>query len=116
MKHIPLLLAGILLTGIATTPVMADYGGAGPGKEGDMKPYAKMEKHMGKHEMTGTVEKIDQAKGMVELKTDAGTLNLHFPPPSIKDLKVGDTISVFLSYTKGKEIMKKEMMKEKEMK
>jgi hypothetical protein len=30
-------------------------------------------------------------------------LNLHFPPPSIKDLKVGDTISVYMSYTKDKE-------------
>ena len=106
MKHIPLLFAGMLFAGIATTPVIADYGSANPGKEGDMKSSAKMEKRMGKHDMTGTVEKIDQGKGMVELKTDLGTLNLHFPPASIKDLKVGDTITVSLSYTKGKEMMK----------
>lgn len=100
MKHIPLLFAGMLLAGIATTPVMADYGSA---KEDGMKSSARMEKHMGKHEMTGTVEKIDQGTGMIELKTGVGMLNLHFPPPSIKGLKVGDTISVYLSYTKGKE-------------
>ena len=99
MKHIPLLFAGMLLAGIATTPVMADYGSA---KEGDMKSSARMGKYMGKHEMTGTVEKIDQGTGMIELKTGVGMLNLHFPPPSIKDLKVGDTISVYLSYTKEK--------------
>ena len=113
MKHIPLLVAGTLLASMATTTVMADYGGANPGKDSGMKSSGMMEKHMGKHDMTGTIEKIDQAKGMVELKTEVGTLNVHFPPPSIKDLKVGDTITVSLSYTKGKEMMKE---KEKEMK
>ena len=103
MKHIPLLFAGMLLAGIATTPVMAEYECDTPGKEGDMKSSARMEKHMGKHEMTGTVEKINQGTGMIELKTGVGTLNLHFPPASIKDLKVGDTISANLSYTKGME-------------
>jgi len=102
MKYLPFLLAGTLLAGIAPTTVMADY-------ESGMKSSAKMEDRMGKHDMTGTVEKIDHAKGMIQLKTDVGTLNLHFPPPSIKDLKMGDAITVSLSYSKT--MMKKEMMK-----
>lgn len=101
MKPIPFLLAGTLLAGFATTTVMADYGSTKAGMEESKKTYATSEGRLGKHDMTGTIENIDQARGLVELKTDVGNLHLHFPPAAIKDLKKGDTITVSLSYKKG---------------
>lgn len=109
MKSIPLLLAGALLAGMATTTVIADYGGTKAGTADSKKSYAMSEGRMGKHDMTGTIETIDPAKGLVGLKTDLGTLNLHFPPESIKDLKKGDTITVNLSYSKKGDEKKQEM-------
>jgi hypothetical protein len=57
-------------------------------------------KMMGMHKMTGTVDKLDHAKGTLALKTSVGDLMLHFPPPDVKDLKDGDTITVQLSFHK----------------
>jgi len=56
---------------------------------------------MGWHKMTGTVDKIDHAKGVLTLKSGAPDMTLHFPPDSIKDLKNGDTITVKLGLMKG---------------
>ncbi len=56
---------------------------------------------MGTHSMTGTVDKIDHAKGMLMLKHSAADMMLHFPPDAIKDLKNGDTITVNLGFTKS---------------
>jgi hypothetical protein len=56
---------------------------------------------MGEHDMSGTVTKVDHKSGMVYLKTGAGSLNLHFPPDTVKDLKKGDKISVHLAFKKG---------------
>jgi hypothetical protein len=38
---------------------------------------------------------------MVTLKTGAGELKLHFPPPAIQKLKEGETITVHLAYSEG---------------
>ena len=56
---------------------------------------------MGRHKMSGTVDQIDHAKGMVTLKSGAADMALHFPPDSIKDLKKGDAITVDLGFSKG---------------
>ncbi len=53
----------------------------------------------GVHEMSGTITQIDHASGMLGLKTGAGDLTLHFPPPTIENLKEGDKITVHLGYT-----------------
>ena len=55
----------------------------------------------GWHKMSGTVDKIDHAKGMVTLKSGAADMALHFPPDSIKDLKKGDAITVDLGFSRG---------------
>jgi len=57
---------------------------------------------LGKHRMEGTVGSVDP-KGWVQVKTGEGILTVHFPPDAIKDLKVGDTITVYLSFSKGPE-------------
>jgi hypothetical protein len=52
---------------------------------------------MGRHDMTGTVESVD-SRGFVSVKTDAGTLRVHFPNAS-QHLKKGERITLHLAYT-----------------
>lgn len=61
----------------------------------------RMMMKMGRHAMSGKVESVDHKTGWVKVKTDEGTLTVHFPPDSIKDLKDGETITVHLGYTRG---------------
>lgn len=42
---------------------------------------------------------IDHTTGMLTLKTMEGDLKLHFPPPTVQNLKEGDKITVHLSYS-----------------
>ncbi|MGH8831945.1 MAG: hypothetical protein ACREXV_12770 [Polaromonas sp.] len=51
------------------------------------------------YKMLSTIEKIDHEKGNLKLKAHAGELALHFPPSVIKNLKVGETITVYLGYS-----------------
>lgn len=52
---------------------------------------------LGAHDMSGTVESVSQS-GIVEVKTDDGTLKLHFPKAS-QNLKKGEKITLHLSYS-----------------
>ncbi len=58
-------------------------------------------RQQGRHSMSGTITSIDQTTGLVGVKTDVGDLKLHFPPSSIKNLKEGDMISVYMGYSQG---------------
>jgi hypothetical protein len=51
----------------------------------------------GKHSMSGTISALGHTTAMLTLKTGAGELKLHFPPPAIQKLKDGETITVHLS-------------------
>lgn len=103
MRKFPLILAcGLLAANLAVPAQAADYGS---------KPEMGMDKikgdqMMGKHKMTGTVDKVDHAKGTLMLKTGPAEMALHFPPPSLKDIKNGDTITVEMSFMKGESAMK----------
>lgn len=66
---------------------------------------------MGKHNMSGTIETINSRTGWMKLKTAMGVLTIHYPPPTVKDLKKGDNITVHLSYTKDDDKMKDGKMK-----
>ena len=102
MSKFQLILASCFMAAILSVSVQAsDYG----------KPEMAMEKKgdammMGKHKMTGTVDKIDHMKGTLMLKTGLADMSLHFPPPSLKDIKNGDTITVEMSFVKGEPAMK----------
>ena len=49
----------------------------------------------GRHTMTGQVTKIDNTKGTFSVKTaEAGTLDLHVPPPALAGIERGDTVAV----------------------
>lgn len=86
MKPVSLFLAGSLLACVATSAGAAEYGPT-----------------MGRHDVTGTVEKVDRGKGTVELKTETGTLHLRFPPGSVRNVRKGDTLNVSLSFSKKEE-------------
>jgi hypothetical protein len=58
-------------------------------------------KHQGEHAMTGMVTDIDHETGKISLDTQAGELDLHFPPPALKDVKEGDQLTVHLGFSKG---------------
>ncbi len=86
-----------------------DYG------SNDQKACSKKgeeEAMMGKHVMSGTIDMIDLQTGWIKLKTDEGIMVVHFPIPSMKDMKNGDIITVYLSFSMGKK-MDSEMMNEK---
>jgi hypothetical protein len=55
----------------------------------------------GEHAIRGTITTIDQRTGILSLRTSAGDLTLHFPPPSVTGLKAGDTITVHVAFEKG---------------
>ncbi|MEN6587586.1 MAG: hypothetical protein ABFE02_16215 [Sulfuricella sp.] len=101
-KFSTILVCSLFAANLAVTAQAADYGSPGMAME-KMKGDGMM---MGKHKMTGTVDKIDHAKGTLVLKTGMADMSLHFPPPSVKDLKNGDTITVELGFTKGEPPMK----------
>ena len=44
---------------------------------------------------------IDHTTGMLTLNTMEGDLKLHFPPPTVQNLKEGDKITVHLSYSQS---------------
>lgn len=95
-QFLVLLVSSLFIANLAVSAQADEYGKSGMGMD-RMKGSSKM---MGQHKMTGTVDKIDHAKGTLMLKTGMGDLALHFPPGSVKDLKDGDTITVELGFTK----------------
>lgn len=58
---------------------------------------AQANREMGRHDMTGTVKSVSE-DNIVEVRTDDGTLKVHFPEAS-QNLKKGDTITLHLAYT-----------------
>ncbi len=108
MKKIMLFGILAMFAGMTELAVAHDYG-AGWNHPG--KGMGRMVE--GRHWMTGKVEGVDHKTGWLKVKTDEGTLNVHFAPDSIKDLKDGDTITVHLGYTKGAEPKNGKMMEEK---
>jgi cold shock CspA family protein len=69
-------------------PMKTDKGTAGKAASGSAR---------GQHKMMGEVTKIDSTKGMVTLKTDEGSMDLHFPPSALQGIKEGDRVEVQLA-------------------
>jgi hypothetical protein len=106
---------GSLFVASLSVPVFAEnYGSSGMGmnkmggdtRMGMMKGECLMDKEgmggdcmlMGRHKMTGTVSMINHARGTLVLKSGVADMTLHFPPDSIKTLKNGDAITVYLGF------------------
>ena len=61
---------------------------------------AQMASKDGVHTIDGEVTKVDAKKGWVDVKTPEGRMKLHFPPPTLDNVKVGDSITVGLGMKK----------------
>lgn len=53
---------------------------------------------LGKHMMPSTVDSVDHETGIVDLTSLGMHLQVHFPPPTISELKAGDKINLSLGY------------------
>ena len=109
MKKIyPVLAAAIFAGSITTAAFAGNYEEGTPGtssqhqgSHADSTAHSKMHKNFqGEHTMRGTVSKIDHQEGTISVKTSEETLDLHYPPAAIKDLKEGDEVAVHLGITK----------------
>lgn len=52
------------------------------------------------HRMPATVTSVDKATGIVEVTTAGMSLRVHFPPPSVANLKTGDKITLHMGYSR----------------
>ncbi len=72
-------------------------GGMMPG----MRGMQNMSPMLGQHMLPVTITAIDSKTGLVDATTGSFSLKLHFPPPALADVKVGDKISVHFAFRKG---------------
>jgi hypothetical protein len=72
-------------------------GGMMPGMRG-MQNKGPM---LGRHMLPATITAIDGKTGLVDATAGSLALKLHFPPPALAGVKVGDKISVHLAFHKG---------------
>ena len=64
-------------------------------------PGMDMGPMLGQHMMPVTVTAIDSKTGLVDAMAGSMALKLHFPPPSLAGVKVGDKLSVHLAFHKS---------------
>jgi hypothetical protein len=50
-----------------------------------------------RHTMNGEVTEVDHNQGKLKLKTQEGTLDLHFPPSALQNVKKVDRVIVELA-------------------
>jgi hypothetical protein len=110
MKKFSLVLGAMLVAAIPTlaqehdhaapqaqTPRAQPQGGMMQG----MRGMQNMGPMLGQHMMPVTITAIDGKTGLVDVTTGSLALKLHFPPPALAGVKVGDKISVHLAFHKG---------------
>jgi hypothetical protein len=96
-----MIMAKTMWSRAAVVTAVALMFGAAPALAGEGKTAAP--KHegagefTGRHIMEGQVTRIDQTKGTVSLKTAEGTMDLHFPPSALANIKKGDRVAVELA-------------------
>jgi len=90
------LFAVALAGALAAAPALAqDHAGMADMQGMDMGPM------LGQHMMPVTVTAIDSKTGLVDATAGAMALKLHFPPPSLAGVKVGDKLSIHLAFHKS---------------
>ena len=57
----------------------------------------------GRHTMDGEVTKVDAKRGWVDVKTPEGRMKLHYPPPALDSVKVGDRVTVEIGFRTAKQ-------------
>ena len=88
--------------GAAAQGGMAGGGMQGMQGGGMMMQHGDMMQGMqGMHMMPVTITAIDSKTGLVDATSGSMALKLHFPPPSLAGVKVGDKVSVHLGFHKS---------------
>ncbi|MDD5329033.1 MAG: hypothetical protein PHX38_03450 [Sulfuricella sp.] len=89
-------------------PVVVDLGFSQQGRSIGRNRVTEVMETFNELQVTGTVRNVDYRTGTLTLNTRAGDIALNFPPPAVKDLKRGDTVTVNMGYSKqGRTIQKK---------
>ena len=82
-------------------PALAGEGKAATGGSDQYKTAAPKTEGAGAftglHTMEGEVTRVDSTKGTMSLKTAEGTMDLHFPPSALANIKKGDRVAVELA-------------------
>jgi hypothetical protein len=82
---------------LAASSVSAHDSSSMPGMN---MPGMRMDNMMGMHDMAATVNAVDAKTGLVDVTAGGLALKLHFPPASLVNVKMGDSITVHLAFTK----------------
>lgn len=83
-----------LSVSVATPALAGQYGGGWHDKN-----MSSLSKEMGEHHMDGTVTKVNHHTGFITVKTQEGSMRLHYPPKSIKDIKDGNKLRLYLGFS-----------------
>ena len=87
MEKMSAFLTAALFAGGLTTAALAEQQERGAaGGTATRSTSVAAQDFMGEHSMKGTISKLDQSTGKVSLTTEAGPLELHFPPAAISNL------------------------------
>lgn len=70
-------------------------------KDGHDMDMSGMENMIGMHEMSVVVKSIDSKTGLMDVDAGGMALKVHFPPSTLKDVKVGDKITLHLGFAKS---------------
>ena len=82
---------------LSTMPALAHDGE----KDGHAMGMSSMENMIGMHEMSVVVKAIDNKTGLMDVDAGGLALKVHFPPSTLKDVKVGDKINLHLGFSKS---------------
>ena len=63
--------------------------------------FAQDQERLAEHPMSGEIVATDHDTGALVVNTEPVPMTVHFPKDHVQDLKMGDTITVFLSFEKG---------------
>jgi len=72
----------------------------GSSMQGMSMDHMDMQNMMGVHMMSVKVSSIDMKTGILEGSADGMKLRLQFPAASLANVKLGDTITVHMGFTK----------------
>ena len=98
-------IAFVAATAMAVPAIAQEQKAAAQPQQGMMMRNGMMQGGMmgnmlGMHVMAVTVTALDDKTGLVDASASGMALKLHFPPASLAGVKVGDKLSVHLSFTR----------------
>ena len=93
-----LITSGVYAQEMAPAPASSSMGHMNSGMSHNKMMNHRMNDSM--HKMPATVKSVDATTGIVGVEAAGMALTLHFPPKSLAGLKVGDTITLHMGFSK----------------